>query len=62
MKKDVHELSQTLIKKDYDSLSSQEQHVIHHISVREPITEDVLKKHEEQYNGRKYAVDEAFSG
>ena len=61
MKKDVHELSQTLIKKDYDSLSSQEQHVIHHISVREPITEDVLKKHEEQYTFGQRAADRVAS-
>jgi uncharacterized membrane protein len=61
MKKDVHELSRHLMNKDYDSLSSQQQHVIHHISVREPITKDVLKEHEEQYTFGQRAADRVAS-
>jgi uncharacterized membrane protein len=61
MKKDVHELSQTLINKDYESLSSQQQHVIHHISQREPICKDVVKEHEEQYTFGQRAADQVAS-
>src|SRR5271157_4349865 len=61
MKKDVHELSKTLIKKDYDSLSSQQQHVIRHISRREHISKDVVKEHEEQYTFGQRAADKVAS-
>ena len=47
LKKDVHELSQQLLSKEYDSLSPHEQHVIRHISRREQISRNVLKEHEE---------------
>ena len=61
MKKDVHELSQHLIKKDYDSLSAQQQHVIRHISRGEHISKDVVKEHEEQYTFGQRAADRVAS-
>ncbi len=57
MKKDVHELSQHLMNKEYHSLSSQQQHVIRHISRREHISKDVVKEHEEQYTFGQRAAD-----
>ena len=61
MKKDVHELSQHLMQKDYDSLSSQQQHVIRHISRREHISKDVVKEHEDQYTFGQRAADRVAS-
>ena len=56
MKRDVHELSQKLLKKDFEALSSQQQHVIGHISRNEHISRNVLAKHEEQFTfGQKTA-------
>ena len=61
MKNDVHYLSKNLINKDYDSLSSQQQHVIRHISRREHISKDVVKEHEEQYTFGQRAADRVAS-
>jgi uncharacterized membrane protein len=56
MNKNVHELSRKLMNKEYDALSSQQQHVLQHISSHEHISRDVLKEHEEQYTfGQKMA-------
>ena len=61
MKKDVHDLSKNLMNKDYNSLSSQQQHVIRHISRREHISKDVVKEHEEQYTLGQRAADRVAS-
>ena len=61
MKKDVHELSKNLLNKDYDSLSSQQQHVVRHISRREHISKDVLKEHEEGSTFGQRAADRVAS-
>jgi uncharacterized membrane protein len=57
MKRDVHELSKNLMNKDYDSLSSQQQHVIRHISRDEHISRDVIKEHEEQFTFGQRTAD-----
>jgi uncharacterized membrane protein len=48
MKRDVHELSQKLLNKDFDALSSQQQHVLNHISRNEHISRNVIEEHEAQ--------------
>jgi uncharacterized membrane protein len=47
MKRDVHELSQKLLNKDFEALSTPQQHVIRHISRNEHISRNVIKEHEE---------------
>jgi uncharacterized membrane protein len=47
MKRDVHELSQQLLHKAFDSLSPREQKVIRLISQRLHVSRDVLTEHEE---------------
>jgi uncharacterized membrane protein len=61
MKKDVHELSKNLMNKDYDSLSTEQQHVVRHISRREHISKDVLKEHEEKSTFGQRAADRVAS-
>ena len=56
MKRDVHELSQKLLNQDFEALSSQQQHVIRHISRNEHISRNVVEEHEEQFTfGQKTA-------
>ena len=64
MKRDVHELSQQLLHKEYDSLSSREQKVIRLISQRLHVSRDVLKEHEESLNFGQRLADRvaAFGG
>ena len=64
MKRDVHELSQQLLHKGYDSLSSREQKVIHLISERLHVSRDVLKEHEESLKFGQRLADRvaAFGG
>jgi uncharacterized membrane protein len=57
MDKNVHELSRKLMNKEYDTLSSQQQHVIRHIFRREHISKDVLKEHEERYTFGQRTAD-----
>jgi uncharacterized membrane protein len=45
------------MNKDYDSLSSQQQHVIRHISRDEHISRDVIKEHEEQFTFGQRTAD-----
>jgi uncharacterized membrane protein len=47
VKREVHELSQQLLHKEYDSLSPREQHVIHLISQRLHVSRDVVTELEE---------------
>jgi uncharacterized membrane protein len=61
MKNDVHYLSKNLMNKDYHTLSSQQQHVIHHISQREHISKDVVKEHEEHLTFGQRAADQVAS-
>ncbi|HVN70720.1 MAG TPA: DUF1003 domain-containing protein [Desulfomonilia bacterium] len=61
MARDVHELSQKLLNKAYRDLSSQQQHVIRHISRREHISRNVRKEHEEQYTFGQRAADHVAS-
>jgi len=61
---DVHDLSNRLMNKDYDSLSSQQKHVIRHISRREHISRNVRAAREEQYTFGQRMADRvaAFGG
>lgn len=61
MKRDVHELSKNLMNKEYDSLSSQQQHVIRHISRREHISKEVHKEHEEHLTFGQRTADRVAS-
>jgi uncharacterized membrane protein len=61
MKRDVHDLSRNLMNRDYNSLSSQQQHVIRHISRGEHISKDVIKEHEEQSTLGQRAADRVAS-
>ena len=61
MKRDVRELSQNLMNKDYNSLSSQQQHVIRHISRREHISKEVHKEHEEHLTFGQRTADQVAS-
>lgn len=64
MKRDVHELSQQLLHKVYDSLSPREQHVIRLISQRLHVSRDVLTEHEESLTFGQRMADRvaAFGG
>jgi uncharacterized membrane protein len=64
MNHDINELSLRLMKKDYDSLSSQQQHVIRHISRREHISENVRAAKEREYTFGQRMADRvaAFGG
>jgi uncharacterized membrane protein len=64
MKRDVHELSQQLLHKEYDALSPREQHVIRLISQRLHVSRDVLTEHEESLTFGQRMVDrvDAFGG
>jgi uncharacterized membrane protein len=61
MNHNVHELSQKLMKKDYDALSSQQQHVIRHISRREHISKNIRAVHEEQSTFGQRMADKVAS-
>ena len=64
MKRDVHELSQQLLHKEYDSLSPREQNVVRLISQRLHVSRDVLTEHEESLTFGQRMADRvaAFGG
>jgi len=64
MKREVHELSQQLLHKEYDSLSPREQNVVRLISQRLHISRDVLTEHEETLTFGQRMADRvaAFGG
>ena len=64
MKREVHELSQQLLHKEYDSLSPREQNVVRLISQRLHISRDVLTEHEEALTFGQRMADRvaAFGG
>jgi uncharacterized membrane protein len=64
MKRGVHELSQQLLHKAYDSLSPREQHVLRLISQRLHVSRDVLAEHEESLTFGQRMADRvaAFGG
>jgi uncharacterized membrane protein len=64
MKREVHELSQQLLHKEYDSLAPREQNVIRLISQRLHVSRDVLTEHEESLTFGQRMADRvaAFGG
>ena len=64
MKREVHELSQQLLHKEYHSLSPREQNVVRLISQRLHISRDVLTEHEEALTFGQRMADRvaAFGG
>jgi uncharacterized membrane protein len=61
MKREVHELSQQLLHKEYDSLSPREQHVIHLISQRLHVSRDVVTELEESLSFGQRMADRVAS-
>ncbi len=57
MKRDVHELSQRLLNKDFDDLPSPQQHVLHHMARNEHISRNVIEEHEEHYTFGQRTAD-----
>lgn len=64
MKRDVHELSQQLLHKEFDSLTQREQHVIHLISHRLHISRNVITELEDSLSFGQRMADRvaAFGG
>jgi uncharacterized membrane protein len=64
MKRDVQELSQQLLHKEYDALSSREQNVIHLISQRLHVSRDIVTELEEGLSFGQRMADRvaAFGG
>jgi uncharacterized membrane protein len=64
IKRDVHELSQQLLHKEFDSLSPREQHVIHLISQRLHISRNIVTELEESLTFGQRMADRvaAFGG
>jgi uncharacterized membrane protein len=61
MNRDAHELAKKLLKKDYNALSSQQQHVLRHISRREHISRDTNVVLEEKYTFGQRMADKVAS-
>jgi uncharacterized membrane protein len=61
---DVHDLSQRLLGKQFDSLSAREKNVLHHVVHRQHISRNVQKEHEDRLTFGQRLADRvaAFGG
>jgi len=63
MDKKVHDTAKKLFSSEYEKLTKQEKHVVHHITERTPISTNVIQEHYEQLTfGQKMADKVASFG